>query len=127
MHQSFQSPLAKEFHSLPRIMPMDQLSPEGVCTAPGAKWRHGACCARVFWIAARACLASPSFGFKLSAILSSFSASSNSPVLVQEPGLGARAAELHGFLHLGEGLRPVLRARGGERKISGVLHAVGEL
>src|SRR5580700_11774771 len=50
-----------------------------------------------------------------------------SEVLVQMPGLLARATELHSLLHLREGLRPVLRGRGRERKISELLHAVGDL
>src|ERR1700733_2314053 len=50
-----------------------------------------------------------------------------SQVLVQMPGLGAGATEFDGFLHLGERLRPVLRIGSRERKISELLHAVGDL
>src|SRR5580692_269134 len=45
--------------------------------SPHTKESHGVCPARAFWTAAKACLASASFGFKPSAIPSSFSASSN--------------------------------------------------
>src|SRR5271154_5156315 len=48
--------------------------------SPFAEQNHGVCCARAFWIAARASLASASLGFKSRAIPSSFSASSNFPV-----------------------------------------------
>src|SRR6202030_751871 len=48
-------------------------------------------------------------------------------VLVQMRGFGALAAELKGFLHLGESLGPILCVRCLEGKITELLYAVGDL